>query len=159
MRAYVDRPLLASFGAHLARRMGVAPSMLFSRTRQADVVRVRHIAMCWCVLRWHLSTPFVGRAFDRDHSTVIHALRKRQDLLDQPEVQMAVAAAAAEALEADRRSLCETTRRHGAPHLAQSVEPDLSSTIDDCELAYAAALAKQPLRQPWNDKSERPNPR
>lgn len=56
----------------------------FRATRGANpVARARQIAMYLCRELTDLSLPRIGREFDRDHTTVMHAVRKiRQQVVD-----------------------------------------------------------------------------
>lgn len=63
--------------------------VLLSRKRSRDVARARMVAMYLCYEPSRLSYPRVGRIFERDHSTVIHAcnevrrlVREYQDYAD-----------------------------------------------------------------------------
>lgn len=49
---------------------------IFSMNRRRNVVEARSFAMALCRERWQWSTTTIGRAFERDHTTVSHALRK-----------------------------------------------------------------------------------
>lgn len=48
---------------------------LLSAKRTPDVTRGRHLAMYICRQRTDLSLAEIGRFFDRDHTTVLHAIR------------------------------------------------------------------------------------
>lgn len=58
-------------------RHGLTPGEITGARRNAKVVRARQEAM-WIAkeLHPHLSFPTIGRLFNRDHSTVLHALKK-----------------------------------------------------------------------------------
>lgn len=58
-------------------RHGLTPGEITGARRNTKVVRARHEAM-WIAkeLHPHLSFPAIGRIFNRDHTTVLHALRK-----------------------------------------------------------------------------------
>ena len=58
-------------------RHGLTPGEIAGARRNTKVVRARHEAM-WIAkeLHPHLSYPVLGRIFNRDHTTVLHALRK-----------------------------------------------------------------------------------
>lgn len=58
---------------------GVSMNDLLSRRRQSELSRARHVAMYLCQTLTMRSFPFIGRAVGkRDHSTVIHGVRKVQ---------------------------------------------------------------------------------
>jgi Bacterial dnaA protein helix-turn-helix len=61
----------------LSRLTGVSREDIFSQRRHKEVVRVRHQAM-WLAHKYtSWSLPKIGRTFGgRDHTTVIHGLRK-----------------------------------------------------------------------------------
>jgi len=61
---------------HVARRTEVDVDKLLGVLRYADICRARHMAM-WIIRRnTSLSLPQIGAIFNRDHTSVIHALRK-----------------------------------------------------------------------------------
>lgn len=49
---------------------------LRGRSRRADIVRARHAAMYAVRQHTDLSYPAIGRLFNRDHTTVIHAVTR-----------------------------------------------------------------------------------
>ncbi len=51
-------------------------SDLSAKTRLASIVRPRQVAMYFAKELTQLSLPDIGRAFNRDHTTVLHAVRK-----------------------------------------------------------------------------------
>jgi chromosomal replication initiator protein len=77
----VSHPSLASIEARVCGRYRLRSLDIRSARRSRDVVRPRQIAM---YLSKHLtlcSLPQIGRFYGgRDHSTVIHAIRKINDL-------------------------------------------------------------------------------
>jgi hypothetical protein len=48
---------------------------MLSGQRRADLVRARHAAM-WLAVQTGASLPVTGRAFHRDHTSILHAVRK-----------------------------------------------------------------------------------
>jgi chromosomal replication initiator protein len=67
--------------ALVARRYQLCVRELLSRRRATQLVRPRQIAM-W--LAQHItpcSLPEIGRAFDRDHTTIAHGVGKVDDLM------------------------------------------------------------------------------
>ncbi|MEI9428658.1 helix-turn-helix domain-containing protein [Mesorhizobium sp. Cs1299R1N3] len=56
---------------------GMSEARLFANSRSWDVVDPRQTVM-WATQFFcpHLSLPMIGRRFDRDHTTVMHAVRK-----------------------------------------------------------------------------------
>jgi Bacterial dnaA protein helix-turn-helix len=74
------RPSIEDIQAAVARHCRVARPDLISARRTSDVVRPRQIAM---FLARHLtphSLPVIGGKFGRDHTTVLHAVRKIEAL-------------------------------------------------------------------------------
>lgn len=63
-----------------ARMYGVTPEELFEHSRRAAVVVPRQIAMYLLRTDLGLSFPSIGRRFDRDHTTVIHACNKIEEM-------------------------------------------------------------------------------
>lgn len=63
--------------AAVAKRLGPSPDELRSGRRHASLVRARHLAMYLSKQLTHLSLSEIGQFFgNRDHSTVLHAIRK-----------------------------------------------------------------------------------
>jgi hypothetical protein len=67
----------------VSRRLGVPRALMLGDVRVAHVVRARHTAI-WLARRiTGASTTVIGRAFgQRDHTTVLHALKKMDALLE-----------------------------------------------------------------------------
>lgn len=64
-----------------ARYYGVTRADILSHRRTSKVVKPRQIAMYLCKILTMKSLPEIGRMFgDRDHTTVLHAVRKIEDL-------------------------------------------------------------------------------
>ena len=61
---------------------GVSEFFLLSSRRSRALARPRHIAMYLCCERTRFSLPEIGRFFDRDHTSVMHARRTIQAALD-----------------------------------------------------------------------------
>ncbi len=60
--------------ANAAIAFGVSPEQMIWGDRRQPLVRYRQIAMAAArLVGW--SYPAIGKAFDRDHTTVIHAFR------------------------------------------------------------------------------------
>lgn len=57
-------------------RTGVSPFEILGPYRYADVVHARHLAMWLVRHRWSWSYPQIGKAFDRDHTSVMHAVSR-----------------------------------------------------------------------------------
>lgn len=64
------------------------PSDLMSKDRHKTTIFARHVAMYFCKQKLAVSFPEVGRVFGKDHSTVINAVRKVEQLREQdPQVR------------------------------------------------------------------------
>ena len=62
-------------------RFNLTLAMMLSNRRQREIVRPRQIAMWLCHVHTRLSLPQIGRKFGgRDHTTVLHAIRKIDEL-------------------------------------------------------------------------------
>jgi hypothetical protein len=72
IRTEVVEPLVAE----LAKVAGVEPADVFGRTHRARVAKVRHEVWRRLSAAGH-SLAAIGRMFDRDHATVLCALRGR----------------------------------------------------------------------------------
>lgn len=62
---------------------GVSERKIMSARRTADIVLPRQIGMAVAHRLRYGSLPHIGRAFGRDHTTVLHAVRKCGELVDQ----------------------------------------------------------------------------
>ncbi|WP_022655338.1 DnaA/Hda family protein [uncultured Desulfovibrio sp.] len=66
----------------VARGLNLRPEDILGTRRRPDLVLARQVAMYLCRQKLGLSYPELGRAFGgRDHSTVIHAIKKIKKLL------------------------------------------------------------------------------
>ena len=66
-----------------ARAYGVSIIEVRGRTRSTAVAKARYAAIWLIYHHLDLSTKQIGRAFDRDHSTVIHALQTTRRRFDE----------------------------------------------------------------------------
>lgn len=64
------------FGVCAASAFGVKAEEIFSERRSRHIVDPRQVAMTMAYLYTPSSLPDIGRTFDRDHTTVLHAVRK-----------------------------------------------------------------------------------
>lgn len=103
------RPCAIIRGA-VARRFGVTERELMSPRRGQGVARCRQLAMFLAYRSTSFSMPQIGRAFGRDHTTVLHAIRK------------------IEALCAEDAGLRDTLKELQAEILAQ-LEPDYVQAV------------------------------
>lgn len=68
------------------RAIGVVPDAIISKTRSGTIVRARHIAMYLIRQRLMLSYPEIGSICgNRDHTTVMAAVKKIKTLLEYDE--------------------------------------------------------------------------
>lgn len=61
---------------------GCTTKELLSASRTKNLTQARQAAMWLCRQLTDLSLPAIGRAFDRDHTTVMHAVRAVQKMVD-----------------------------------------------------------------------------
>lgn len=69
----------------VARALGFRVEALTGQDRHKSVAFARHAAMYLCRHRAHASYPEIARAFDRDHTSVMSAVKKikaRSDYLE-----------------------------------------------------------------------------
>lgn len=64
----------------VASYYGIKVSDLKSKSRKASIARPRQIAMSLAKQLTSLSLPDIGEAFERDHTTVIHAIKKIDEM-------------------------------------------------------------------------------
>ena len=67
----------------VALEHGLTVLDLVSARRQRGLVRVRHLAMWRIKNETKLSLPQIGRLFERDHTSILHAVRKIDALKNQ----------------------------------------------------------------------------
>lgn len=71
------RPSIKAIQIHVCNKAGVSISDVVSERRTRDVIRPRQIGMLLSKMLTPASLPHIGRQFgNRDHTTVLHALRK-----------------------------------------------------------------------------------
>lgn len=63
----------------VAADCGLLASDLVGDSRTAPIVAARQQAMWLCARDTHLSLPAIGKLFKRDHTTVLHAVRREND--------------------------------------------------------------------------------
>ncbi len=66
----------------VAERYNLRMAEMMSKRRDRSIARPRQIAMYLAKVLTTKSLPEIGRAFDRDHTTVIHAVKKVEDLCE-----------------------------------------------------------------------------
>lgn len=59
-----------------AEYFAVDEEQILSENREHPVARARQVVIAVLVRRWRMSYPQVGRLVNRDHTTVLHALRR-----------------------------------------------------------------------------------
>jgi len=72
----MSAPTMAEITKAVAAEFGVAPATLRSRRATMRHALPRMVAMCLSCEVAHLATTEVGRFFERDHTTVLHATRR-----------------------------------------------------------------------------------
>ncbi len=105
----------------VARRTGIAPSLIKGAARTYDVAAARQTAMWLARQITGASTSVIGRAFGRrDHTTVIHSLQKieRRRALDEAFAESLIQLRLAIELESD------ILARHG--HAAMAAAPAMA---------------------------------
>lgn len=79
----VDRRVTVDEILHkVAERYNLRTAELLSKRRDRSIARPRQIAMYLAKVLTTKSLPEIGRAFDRDHTTVIHAVKKVEELCE-----------------------------------------------------------------------------
>jgi len=86
-------PTIREVQEAVAARWGVTVLDLVSQRRTQPAVRLRQIAMWLCRHTTLHGYPPIGRAFgDRDHTTVMHAIRRVDEMLERsPELALELA--------------------------------------------------------------------
>lgn len=64
----------------VANYYGIKVTDLKSKSRKASLAKPRQVAMAIAKQLTSLSLPDIGEAFERDHSTVIHAVKKVDEM-------------------------------------------------------------------------------
>jgi hypothetical protein len=125
-----------------AAYFGLPAADVLGSGRAADVALARQVAMFLCRRLLGLSLPAVGRVFDRDHSTVLHAARKVEGLTQSRAASAAVVRVAVRRLEWE---LSPAPRRHPLAAVALRRCRDLHTApraglaCRDCRTAAVAA--------------------
>lgn len=84
----------------VAKHYGMTPTELVAQRRTKDIVRPRQVAMYLAKKLTTRSLPRIGRHFcDRDHTTILHSVRKIELLLETDEALAADIAAIKAVLE------------------------------------------------------------
>lgn len=65
--------------AQVAMKHGVTRRDIHSHRRSVPLIKARHEAMWRARQETKFSLPAIGRFFDRDHTTVFHAVRKHEE--------------------------------------------------------------------------------
>ena len=85
------RPSMSEIQIAVADAYDLGMGCLRSHLRDKRVVQPRHVAMALCAILTLSSTPMIGRHFGgRDHTTVLHALRKLRWLTDQLQAELSL---------------------------------------------------------------------
>jgi len=98
LRSYDKRTTIDEIQKKVAEYFSISVKEMQSSRRARTVARPRQIAMFLAKQLTSRSLPEIGRKFDRDHTTVMHAVRKIEELLSQD-------TALAKSIDSLRRSL------------------------------------------------------
>ncbi len=98
LRSYDRRITIDEIQRKVAEHFSISVKEMQSSRRARTVARPRQIAMYLAKLLTLRSLPEIGRKFDRDHTTVMHAVRKVEELVQEDR-------GVAESVESLRRSL------------------------------------------------------
>jgi len=64
-----------------AHRFGIPLSFMTNETRMKEIIIARHIAYYLCRKHTRSSFPFIGKLFERDHTSILHGFRKVEAVL------------------------------------------------------------------------------
>ena len=78
------RPVVLAVVQEVAKQYGLDVDEVLGRARSKTVARARCMAMWLTRVRLDMSYPEIGREFDRDHTTVMSAVRGVERWLNQP---------------------------------------------------------------------------
>ena len=70
-----DNAEIRKIARHVSRETEISLADIYSKKRVRKIAHARFIVM-WLAKRAGYSLTQIGRAFDRDHSTVLNALRR-----------------------------------------------------------------------------------
>jgi len=98
------RPIHAII-AEVGQKYGLTYSEMIAKRRQLYLVGPRHEAIWRCAMETTASLPEIGRAFHRDHTTVLHAIRAH-------EVRNGIASDEMKAKHAERLKSCGLRSAH-----------------------------------------------
>lgn len=76
------RITIAEIQAAVAAKFAIPESEMRSERRSQDVARPRQVAMYLSRALTPRSIPQIGRAFNRDHTTVLHGMRRVKELME-----------------------------------------------------------------------------
>lgn len=83
LRSYDKRTTIDEIQKKVAEHFNISVKEMQSSRRARTVARPRQIAMFLAKQLTSRSLPEIGRKFDRDHTTVMHAVRKIEELITQ----------------------------------------------------------------------------
>lgn len=81
LRSYDKRTTIDEIQKKVAEHFNISVKEMQSSRRARNVARPRQIAMYLAKQLTSRSLPEIGRKFDRDHTTVMHAVRKVEELI------------------------------------------------------------------------------
>lgn len=100
-------PNIAEIQAIVCAHFGIALGEMRAHRRDRAVAHPRQVALYFCRRLTDHSLPAIGRMFDRDHSTVRHAVIAVERRIDRdPELAAAVAAIAGRLAARAHRNAC-----------------------------------------------------
>jgi hypothetical protein len=76
LRGLFDTPAISDFVAASAHVTGVQPHQIVGDQQASEIVLARHLAVAAAASETGRSLPAIGRIFHRDHTTILHAVRK-----------------------------------------------------------------------------------
>lgn len=80
------KPLWKCIAEEVCARHGVTMTEMISHRRAMRVVPARFEAIWRCHKETPMSLPQIGKHFDRDHTSVLYAIRRHQEIVDAAKV-------------------------------------------------------------------------
>lgn len=75
---FTPHEMVRNIVCRVAREAGVTPDDIYGDSRKAHIARARAAAMHLSRKRLGYSYPKLGKIFNRDHTTIIHAINRVQ---------------------------------------------------------------------------------
>ncbi len=73
-------------GEYCSKFYNVAPEKIYSTGQKKDVVKVRQVCFYICKELLDISLQQIGKIYNRDHTTVMHGIRKIESLMEEDEI-------------------------------------------------------------------------